>query len=136
MFYAEGYINYVDVRDVADMIYKIYEHPHPGEKFIANSGCINLRELLRKIALRLGKKEPSIKINDHLLGVAAWLEEMRCRLSDSEALISRQSIKMSGEKFVYPNQKSIKRLNMAYRPLDETLDWCCEYYRSAFTTNK
>jgi hypothetical protein len=43
---------------------------------------------------------------------------------------------MPGAEFLYENQKSIDRLNMTYRPLDETLDWCCDYYRRAFTTNK
>ncbi len=135
-FYPDGHLNYVDARDVAEVIFKIYENRIDGEKFIANAGAINLKELISKIAVRLEKKEPSIKINSRLLKAAAWLEEMRCKLTGEEALISRQSIKMSGEKFIYENYKSINRLNMVYRPLDETLDWCCEYYRNAFTTNK
>ena len=95
-----------------------------------------MKELISKIALRLNKKEPSIKINPKLLLASAWLEEMRCKFTRNEVLISRQSVKSSREKFIYQNQKSIDRLNIAYRPLDETLDWCCEYYRDAFTTNK
>jgi len=135
-FYADGHLNYVDARDVAEVVYRIYEKKIDGEKFIATAGSINLKELITKIAFRLGKKEPSIKISPHLLLAAAWLEEMRCKLTGAEALISRQSVKMPGEKFIYVNQKSINRLNMTYRPLDETLDWCCAYYRNAFTNNK
>ncbi len=135
-FYTDGSLNYVDVRDVTDMVHAIYKNPAPGEKYIANAGCIDLKELMTKIAVRLEKRKPSIKINRSLLQAAAWLEEIRCKLTGSEALISRQSVKMPGERFIYQNQKSINRLNMAYRPLDETLDWCCEYYRNAFTTNK
>ncbi|HEV8512348.1 MAG TPA: NAD-dependent epimerase/dehydratase family protein, partial [Cyclobacteriaceae bacterium] len=136
LFYTDGHINYVDARDVADVIFKIYENKSAGEKFIANAGTINVKELISKIAIRLDKKEPSIKINPKLLLAAAWLEEMRCKFAGTEALISRQSVKTSREKFIYQNHKSINRLNMAYRPLDETLDWCCQYYREAFTTNK
>jgi len=136
LFYSDGYLNYVDARDVADIVFKIYEKKIEGEKFITNAGSINLKELISKIAVRLGKKEPSIKINTRLLLTAAWLEEMRCKLAGTEALISRQSVKASGEKFIYQNRKSINRLNMVYRSLDETLDWCCEYYREAFNTNK
>jgi nucleoside-diphosphate-sugar epimerase len=136
LFYSDSYLNYVDARDVSDVVFKIYENNINGEKFIANAGAINLKELISKIAIRLEKKEPSIKVNSSVLLTFAWLEEMRCKLTGTEALISRQSVKTSGEKFIYQNQKSINRLNMAYRPLDETLDWCCEYYREAFTTNK
>ncbi len=136
MFYVDGTINYVDVRDVAELVYKIYKTPVPGEKYIANAGTVGLSELMQKIAVRLGKKGPSIKINPRLLRLAAWAEEMRCKFTGSEALISRQSVKMPAEKLIYHNNKSIHQLNMAYRPLDETLDWCCAYYRNAFTTNK
>ncbi len=135
-FYAEGNINYVDVRDVADMIYKIYTNTTSGEKYIASAGAINVKELMMKIAVRLEKKGPSIKINHRLLQMAAWMEEIRGKLTGAEVLISRQSVKMPGEKFIYQNQKSIDRLAMAYRPLEETLDWCCGHYRNAFTTNK
>jgi dihydroflavonol-4-reductase len=136
LFYAEGNINYVDVRDVADMIYKIHENSISGEKYIANAGTIDLKELMTKIAIRLEKRVPSIKINLRLLQAAAWVEELRSKITGAEVLISRQSVKMPGEKFIYQNQKSINRLNMAYRPLEETLDWCCGHYKKAFTTNK
>jgi len=135
-FYVDGQINYVDVRDVAQIIFNIYKNKITGEKFIANAASINVKELITEIARRLDKKEPSVKVNPRLLLGAAWLEEMRCKLTGTEALISRQSVKASREKFIYQNQKSIRRLNIAYRPLDETLDWCCEYYRDAFNINK
>ncbi len=135
-FYAEGNINFVDVRDVADMIYKIYKTPNPHEKFIANAGSIKLQELLGKIAKRLDKTKPSIKVSPRLIRAMAWLEEMRCTLTGEKMIISRQSVKIPGEEFVYQNQKSINQLNMAYRPLEETLDWCCEYYKNVYTTKK
>lgn len=135
-FYTDAAINYVDVRDVADLIFKIYQNPSAGEKFIANAGSIEMKELLSRIAVRLNKKAPSIKISQKLIGLAARLEELRCRITGQEALISRQSVKMSAEKFLYQNFKSIRLLDMKYRSLDETLNWCCEYYKNAFTTNK
>ncbi len=136
IFYVDGDINYVDARDVAEVIFRLYQNNINGEKFIASAGQISLKKLMEEIALRFGKKAPFIKINPGLLQTAAWLEEMRCWLTGSEALISRQSVKMPKEKFAYQNLKTINRLQMAYRPLAETLDWCCDYYNKAFTTNK
>lgn len=135
-FYAEGDVNYVDARDVADLVFRLFQEKIAGEKFIANAGQIPLKQLMDEIARRLGKKPPSIKINARLLQIAAWVEEIRCLITGSEAMISRQSVKMPKEKFVYQNQKSINRLKMEYRPLSETLDWCCEHYKKTFTTNK
>ncbi|MBI1769340.1 MAG: NAD-dependent epimerase/dehydratase family protein [Bacteroidetes bacterium] len=136
LFYVDGEINYVDARDVAEIIFKLYLNNIHGEKFIASAGHVSLKNLMNEIAFRFHKKNPSIKISPSLLQAAAWLEEIRCRLTGSEALISRQSVKMPKEKFAYQNQKSIDRLQMAYRPLSETLDWCCDHYNKAFTTNK
>jgi nucleoside-diphosphate-sugar epimerase len=135
-FYSDAAINYVDARDVADIIFKVYNNSSGGEKFVASAGVVDLKDLLSRIALRLNKKAPSIKISRKLIGVAARLEELRCRLTGKETLISRQSVKMSAEKFHYLNSKSIRQLDMKYRPLEETLNWCCEYYKNAFTTNK
>lgn len=128
-FYVDGDINYVDVRDVAEIVFKLYHEKITGEKFIASAGQIGLKDLMDQIAHRLGKKSPSIKISPNLVHAAAWLEEMRCRLTGSEAVISRQSVKMPKEKFVYQNEKSVNQLKMNYRPLAETLDWCCNHYK-------
>jgi len=135
-FYADGTVNYVDVRDVAEIIFKLYSENINEGKFIASAGQISLKELMSEIAVRLGKKPPSIRINPGLLLTAAWLEEIRCRITGSEALISRQSAKMPGEKFIYQNERSINRLKIAYKPISETLDWCCSHYIKAFSTNK
>ncbi|HTH55107.1 MAG TPA: NAD-dependent epimerase/dehydratase family protein [Cyclobacteriaceae bacterium] len=128
-FYVDGDINFVDARDVADLVFKLHQAKISGEKFIASAGQVTLKTLLDQIALRLGKRPPSIKIGAGVLQIAALLEEIRCRITGSEAMISRQSVQMPKEKFVYQNQKSINRLKMEYRPLAETLDWCCDYYR-------
>lgn len=128
-FYVDGDINYVDARDVAEIVFKLYQEKITGEKFIASAGQVPLKNLMEQIATRLGKKSPSIRINPRLLQFAAWLEEIRCRITGAEAMISRQSVKMPKEKFRYQNEKSINRLKMQYRPLAETLDWCCEHYQ-------
>ena len=128
-FYVEGDINYVDARDVAEIVFTLYQEKIHGEKFIASAGQVPLKALMDQIATRLGKKSPSIKIAPRLLQLAAWVEEVRCRITGAEAMISRQSVKMPKEKFHYQNEKSINRLKMQYRPLSETLDWCCERYK-------
>jgi nucleoside-diphosphate-sugar epimerase len=135
-FFMEGQINYVDVRDVAAIIWNLYEKKIEGEKFIANGGTIQLKPLLFLIATKLNKKNPTIKINSQLAMLAAWLEEFRCKITGSRALISRQSVRSSREKFVYSNEKSLSQFQLNYHSLEETLDWCCRELSASFTTNK
>ncbi|MBS1490809.1 MAG: NAD-dependent epimerase/dehydratase family protein [Bacteroidetes bacterium] len=127
-FYSEATLNFVDARDVAEIVWRIYKE-QLTEKYIANAGTISIKELLSQIATRLGKKEPTLKINKKILYLAAWLEELRCRLTGQPMLISRQSVKSAQEKFIYSNRKTIEQLAFRYTALEETLDWCCAYYR-------
>jgi len=42
-FYTEGSLNYVDVRDLAEMVFRIYSSNPRGQKFIASAGAISAR---------------------------------------------------------------------------------------------
>lgn len=135
-FYSEGQFNYVDSRDLADLIFKLLEQNFPGEKFIASGGTVSYKELFDQVAKRFNKRSPFIKVNHRLLSLFARLEEWRCLLFSIKPLITRESIKSTRENFTYSNQKSIVELVMVYRKLAETLDCCCEYYQQTYSINK
>lgn len=135
-FYTDNQLNYVDARDVAEMVWQVYTQKVTGERFIASGGTIAIKQLFDLMAIRLKKKSPSIKIPRSLLTVFAGLEEWRARLAGSEPLITRQSAKVTKENFQYLNSKAINHLGVSFRNLEETLDWCCAYYLQTYTTNK
>ncbi len=135
-FFIDSHVNYVDARDVSEMVLTIFKKEIEGEKFIASAGQVQLKKLLDLIASRLAKKAPYIKVPPTLLTLAAWAEELRCRITRSRALISRQTIRASQENFIYENSKSISHLQHQYQSLAETLDWCCRHISDAYSTNK
>jgi dihydroflavonol-4-reductase len=135
-FYSGGLSNYVDVRDVAEMTFRLLEKDFSGERFIASGGSISFKDLFDQIAVRFKKKSPSIKVNTKLLTTFALLEEARCRLLGAKPLITRETVKATKENFTYSNQKSIDRLGMKYTVLSETLNNCCDYYLRTYSTNK
>lgn len=137
-FYSGGFANYVDVRDVVQIISKIYQQPqqHNGERYIASAGAISYQQLFAKIAHYLHKQPPSIQISDRFLHTIARLEEIRCFFMRSTPLLTRESVKSAGEKFIYSNKKSIELCGMEYRTLEETLQMCCEHYLCAYSTKK
>jgi dihydroflavonol-4-reductase len=135
-YYSGGQSNYVDVEDVAELVFKLCQKNLIGERFIACSGSISFKELFEQIALRLKKKSPSIKVPSKLLATFALLEEIRCRLVGAKPLITRESVKATKEILIYSNQKSVERLGIQYKPLSVTLDRCCEYYLRSYSTNK
>lgn len=135
-FYTDGYINYVDVRDVADIAVALLHHPSEGERFIANAGNISFEHLFQKIAANFNKKAPSIKLNKTLLNVVALAEGVRSSLTGSEPLITRETARKAGTKFLFENHKIRKTLSFEFQPIDASLQWCCQYYMANTTGKK
>lgn len=136
LFYSNGLVNYVDVEDVAEMVFQLIDQNFSGERFIASGGSVTYKELFDQIAQRFGKKSPSIKAHNYFLLLLARLEELRCYFRGQEPLISRESIKTAGQDFTYSNKKGIDLLKMRFKPLSETLDTCCEHYLRTYSTKK
>jgi dihydroflavonol-4-reductase len=135
LFYTEGQLNFVDVRDVVEIIWQIHSKKIYGERFIANGGHTTFKNLFNQIAERLNKRPPSVKMPSTLLSLLAMAEEMRSRITGTEPLITRQSTKLAKEFFYYSNEKALRQFDFQFHSLENTLDWCCNPHSGGYTTN-
>ena len=135
-FYIDSYINFVDARDIAELIFKLYRSENSGEQYIANAGTISLEQFFTEVANRLNKRAPSIAINHSVANVAATLEGIRSFFTGSEPLFTKQTLSLGKERYVFENKKTIAELKMNYQSLDKTLNWCCDFYLRNNTINK
>ncbi|MBK5279840.1 MAG: NAD-dependent epimerase/dehydratase family protein [Bacteroidia bacterium] len=135
-FYTDGFLNYVDARDVANMVYVLSKSNFNGERFIASTNLISFKNIFDEIAKRFNKKPPSIRINTPFSEVLAFLENIRCTLTNQEPVITKHTVQMAAEPFYYDNKKAVEKLNLSFHTLAETLDFCCPYYLQKITTNK
>ena len=135
-FYAPGTLNYVDVRDVVELIMRLYKKNITGQRYISNAGSVSSQTLFAEIAQRFERKAPSILATPFLTSVATLAEFVRSTLTGTEPLVTKQTAKIASEAFYYSNQKAINELDMNFRSLAETLDWCCPYYLANISTNK
>ena len=135
-FYIEGMMNYVDARDVAELIMRLYHTDHAGERYIASAGHIPIKTFFDDIATRLRKKAPSVSIPPAVAHMAAVLEGVRSFITGKEPLFTKQMLRAGREQTVFENKKSIAELGIQYRSLENTLDWCCEFYLRDNTINK
>lgn len=124
-FYVNGMMNYVDVRDVADVILGLYNSAAENEHVIINGGVIEFREFLSLASKHLGKKTPHIKVPRAILGFTVYLEALRTLLTHKEPLVTRESVKLADSPTYYDNSKVRKLLGFEFRPLESTLSWCC-----------
>ncbi len=134
--YPKGTLNYVDARDVAEAVFKLYQNPHPGEKFILSAGNISFGEFFERTANLFNKRKPFIKVGSSLAYCAGWVGEIQGLLFNREPFVTRLSAKMAIQSLHYSHQKAEQVLGLQFRPLEETLKWCCEDYLRNVKPNK
>ena len=136
LFYTDGMLNYVDVRDVANMVHSLYTMDFNGERFIANTNGISFKTIFDEIAKRFGKRSPYLRVGPSLTGVIASLEAIRCFVTNQEPVITKHTVRMARERLCYDNKKALNTLKIRLHTLEETLDFCCHFYKEKNTTNK
>jgi dihydroflavonol-4-reductase len=127
-FYADKDMNFVDARDVAKIVFHFLNSDTSGERYILNAGNLKLQDFFSRVATRFNKKAPSIKVNQTVLSIIASAEAARSWMTKTEPLITRETARLAGSYFVYTNKKIRKQLNFEFQSIDETINWCCQYY--------
>jgi nucleoside-diphosphate-sugar epimerase len=125
-FYSGGTMNYIDVRDLVESIYGLFENNKFGERFILSAGHITDRELMTKIASGFNKRPPKIKANYFLLVALVYLEKIRSWISGNKPKITSEVLRLSRSNFVYDNSKVKRELGIVFRSIEDTVSWSCQ----------
>ena len=125
-FYPEGNLNYVDVEDVAECIFKLIVSDISDERFILSAGKITYKEFFEKVAPRFSKKAPSTLISKSLTGIVWRLEKIRSFFTGNAPLLTKETALSSSHAFEYLNEKIKKTLNFTFRNLDDSLERICK----------
>lgn len=124
-FYPSGNLNYVDIRDVGEIILKLLDNEMEGERFIVNAGSVSYKELFERAAIRMNKRPPGIKLSLPLAWIGWLFENLRSTIAGRETMVTKETTRLSFTKSRYDNNKSHKILNHKYRSLENTLNWIC-----------
>lgn len=135
-FFTDGSFSAVDVRDVASAIVKLYNSNIEAERFILTSASISYRDFFATAASYFGKKPPSIRVSRNLMKMAAKLEALRCFLTGSKPLITKETAQLAGKSFTYSNNKAKKALGLEFQSIESTISWCCGEYRQKISLKK
>jgi dihydroflavonol-4-reductase len=132
-FYTDATLNYVDVRDVADITYRLLVNTElSARRYIVNAGKISFYDFFRAVAKRFGKRPPAKKLGARLLRIVARIEVFRTWLSGTEPLLTKETARLAGTEFYYDNSRIKKALQVEFQPIDASLDWCCQYYLTKY----
>ncbi|ELR71786.1 Dihydroflavonol-4-reductase [Fulvivirga imtechensis AK7] len=128
-FYTEGLLNYVDVRDVADIVFTFLKKRTTGQRYIINADGVTYKNFFDEVANKSGKKAPGTRATPSLVRLAMVLEGIKSIFTGQKPLITRETTKIGDNKIYFDNSKIRKELNYNFVPLSQTIDWTCEVYK-------
>lgn len=120
-FYTEGIANYVDVRDVAEIIVQLLFSDISAERFLLNAGSISYQNLFNSIADSMQKKRPGIKVGAGLAAVIWRIEAVRTWLLGTKPLITKETAQSGARKIRYNNEKIKNALGFNFQPIEKTV---------------
>ena len=120
-FYTTGLANYVDVVDVAEIVYQLMLSDISGERFLLNGGSISYQNLFNTIADAMHKKRPSFRVGTGLSEVIWRIEKVRTWLLGTKPLITKETAQSGGRRITYNNTKIKKALRFNFQPLEKTV---------------
>ena len=126
-YYTAGSANFVDVRDVVSAMVGLMERPNAaGERYIISTGEWSYKEFFDLVARCLHKKAPSWKVPGLVTEMIWRLERVRSVFTRQRPLITKETARMAKKNNTYSNEKIRTLLQTTFRPLPETIAWCCQ----------
>ena len=135
-FYTAGSINFVDVRDVvAMMLHLAFETSLTGQRYVLSAGSMPLREFLEEAAHCFQKKPPTTQVPNWAAEAIWRLEHLRSVLTGARPLITKDTARAGRRATSYRAEKVQHATGITFRPLAETIAWCCAGLRQNLPTS-
>jgi nucleoside-diphosphate-sugar epimerase len=131
-FYTEGVNGYVDVRDVAEIMYLLMESDISAERFIVSAENLSYKDIFTLILKNYGKKSPKYKLTKSILSIAWRAEYIRSFFFKNYPLITKETVLTSLNKYYYSSEKIINTLGFKFIPIEETIKFTAGIYLKEF----
>ena len=121
-FYTNGIVGYIDVRDVAILMCKLFENAIHSERFILNSENKTYKSILDYVANKLGTKAPYFELRPKVLYTIALLMKFWSMISGKSPAISLSTAKTAHKKLEFSNNKILKIIPHQFISVEKSLD--------------
>jgi len=122
-------LNIVHVDDVAAGHLLAEERGKAGERYILGGEDLTLAEILRRIAVLVGRKPPTIRVPIPLIWPIAMGAEAWAQLSGKEPFVTRDGLRMAKKKMFFSSAKARCELGYRARPAQEALADAVTWFR-------
>ncbi|HKX06970.1 MAG TPA: hopanoid-associated sugar epimerase [Stellaceae bacterium] len=124
-------LNLVHVDDVARGHLLAGEQGRVGERYILGGENLSLAEILRRIAVVVGRAPPKVRLPLPVVWPVACVAEAWGRLTGREPLVTFDSLRMARKKMYFSAAKAERELGFRARPANEALADAIAWFRSA-----
>jgi len=132
-FYTTKMVNYIDVRDLAEITLQLINTGINNERYLIFAGEISYKELFDTIALNFDKRKPNIMVSPFWGGIAWRFEIIRSLFTGKPPLVTKDIVKSSLNSLHYNNGKIRNLLSLSngkeglnFRNINDTIRWTCD----------
>jgi dihydroflavonol-4-reductase len=124
-------LNLVHVEDVAEGHLAALKRGAIGERYILGGENLTLREILRRIAVLVGRRPPRISLPIRPLMPVAGIAEAVARVTGKEPFVTRDGLRLARKAMFYSSERAISGLGYAPRPVDQALSDAVVWFQRA-----
>ncbi|MCF6401832.1 NAD-dependent epimerase/dehydratase family protein [Chitinophaga filiformis] len=128
-YYTDGINGFTDVRDVAEVMFRLMESDIEGERFVLTTDNWKYYDLFKEMAQQLGKKPPHKPVKPWMAEIVWRVEALKSKLSGKKALLTKETARTAQMKVYYSNEKILKALpGFSFTPLQTTIADMCQAF--------
>lgn len=122
-FFPAGNLNYIDVRDAAEITRTLVEKNAWGERFVLTKESISYESFFQQAAQVLGGTPPKKRLPNWIISWGFPILKGLSWMLGKKLPLTAQVAKNAQRKTQFSNQKVQRYLNFRYRDLQDTLEW-------------
>lgn len=128
-FLVDTTISLVDIDDCAHGHLLAAEHGAPGERYLLSGAVLTVREGVRMINQRLGRRHRQWFIRPGVVTALAPLVDAGFRVADKSSPLCSESARVLLNGHRYDGLRASRELGLEYSPLGSTLDRTLDWFR-------
>lgn len=121
-YYTAGTNAWVDVKDVARVMYTLMHSKLKGERYIVSAGNYSYKEVFTILAKAMGKKPPHKRAGKLASAIVWRLSVLKSLLTGKPSTLTKETARTAQRRAQYDNSKLLKALpDFEYTPFEVSL---------------
>ncbi|MFD2199950.1 NAD-dependent epimerase/dehydratase family protein [Shivajiella indica] len=122
-YYPKGSVNYIDVRDAAEIVWQLYQKGVWNEGYILNKESLPYKVFFEKMSEVFNTKAPHKEVKPWMLNLVIAISWIGKKLGLSKSPLNKQTAMLSQLEVYMDNSKVLELLDFNFRPLEDTFSW-------------